>query len=72
MAFKHDPGGDTLHAGKVEVTGRIVHETDKAVLLDDGVTTQWLPRSKVDVEPISEQFVEVFMPEWLAKEKGYV
>ncbi|MFA7504249.1 MAG: hypothetical protein WCZ28_06085 [Burkholderiaceae bacterium] len=72
MAFKHASDGDTLSAGQWEVSGVIVHETEKALLLDDGASKQWLPKSKVTIERLTEDHVTVFMPEWLAKEKGYV
>lgn len=72
MAFKHAPDGDSLVAGKWEITGRIVAETEKAILLEDGTSQQWLPKSKVHVEPLKDDLVTVYLPEWLAKEKGYV
>jgi len=70
MAFKH--AGDTAEAGKWEVVGQIVRETDKAILFTDGGEPQWLPRSRVTVEEGRGGVVSVFMPEWLAKEKGFV
>lgn len=73
MAFRHAHGGDTAEAGLWEVSGRIVRETVKAIHFDDGMTTQWLPRSKIKIRPLdSHGLAEVLMPEWLAKEKKYV
>jgi hypothetical protein len=72
MAFKHSYDADSLVAGKWEVTGRIVTETEKAILLDDGVMRAWLPKSKVQIEPLKDDQVTVYMPEWLAREKKYV
>jgi RNase P/RNase MRP subunit p29 len=71
MAFKYAHTDDP-RAGLFEVTGRIVHETDKALLLDDGTVREWVPKSKVKVEQRRDGTVEVAMPEWLARDKGYV
>ncbi len=71
MAFKH-AYGDTAEAGQWEVAGRIIRETGKAIQLDDGVSQQWLPRSKITIRAADKHgLVEVLMPEWLAKEKKY-
>jgi len=70
--FKHASGGDTMEAGLWEVTGKIVGETDKAIKFTDGGAPQWLPRSRIKIEDGRDGLVNVFMPEWLAKEKGYV
>lgn len=55
---------------------RIVHETDKALLIEQGVTQTWIPRSQLD--HISKKGkhakggfeAEIEMPEWLADDKG--
>lgn len=70
--FQHAFDADTADAGKVEVTGRIVRTTDKAVMLDDGASQQWLPKSKIEIREGRGGLVEVLMPQWLAKEKKYV
>lgn len=72
MAFKHAHDSDTMDAGRWEHSGRIIRETAKAILLDDGVSQQWLPKSKIRIEPQRDGTVSVFMDEWLAKEKRYV
>lgn len=51
-----------------------VHQTKMAVGVrgpKDGETI-WLPKSKIEFEPISEREVRVTLPRWLAKEKGLV
>jgi len=70
MAFKH--GGDTLDTGLCEVEGNILGETIKAVRFTDGGAPQWFPRSKIRIEQRRDGKVAIFLPEWLAREKGYV
>ncbi len=72
MAFRHASGLDTIEAGKWEVSGQIIRETAKGILFDDGSSQQWLPKSKVRVEPQRDGSVSVFMDDWLAKEKRFV
>lgn len=72
MVFRHAWSEDSDLAGKVEVLGTIVQQTDKAVLLSDGTQQQWLPKSKIKIVEDKGGLVEVTMPEWLAKEKKYV
>lgn len=69
MAFKH---ADGRYAGMWEEEGRIVRETDRAILFDNGVTREWLAKSKVKVEALKGELFLIFMPDWLAREKGYV
>jgi hypothetical protein len=72
-AFRHSEDADGLEAGKVEVAGVIVRETAKAILLDEGGREPvWLPKSKVRLQPHSTGLVSVFMPRWLAREKGII
>jgi len=56
---------------RVEVSGRIVRETEKALLVDVGEGEGkeiWLPKSQCEVEDDCTIVVE----EWLAKEKGLI
>lgn len=46
----------------------IVGETDLALRLTDGVTTAWVPKSQVE----TNEDGTFTMPEWLAKEKGFI
>ena len=58
----------------VEIFGTIVHETDSAILLNDGDTEAWLPKSKIDY-PISSGIgddVLVGVEEWLAINAGFI
>lgn len=70
--FRHRFDEDSDLAGMTEVTGRIKHSTDKAILFDDGASQQWLPKRFVKIAELKGGLVEVAMPEWLAKEKKYV
>jgi hypothetical protein len=51
---------------------RIVHQTDKAVLLAFGYEEVWLPLSQIDPEylPLPEEGGEVAVEYWLIQEKG--
>jgi len=55
-----------------EFTCRIVHETEKAFLVDDGSGKEiWIPKAKVlDFVDMPGDAVELTVPEWMAKEKG--
>lgn len=52
----------------VDIAAEIRGETDKAYRLSDGVKTEWVPKSQVE-DNGDGTFA---MPEWLAKEKGFV
>ena len=57
----------------IDIACNIPHATDKAVLVDDGTTKAWLPKSKIEVEPSTDgKSSIVTMPEWLALEKGLI
>ncbi len=45
-----------------------VGETDKAWRVTDGAVTEWVPKSQVE-DNGDRTFT---MPEWLAKEKGFI
>jgi len=56
----------------VDITVIIIHQTDKAVLVDFGGKEHvWLPHSQVEVarSPNGKSHI-VTLPEWLANEKG--
>ena len=57
----------------IEITLEVHHETDEAYLVSDGGEREWIPKSQVKVlAEIDVDYVEVEMPEWLAKEKGFI
>jgi hypothetical protein len=52
----------------IDVAAEIRGETEKAWRLFDGKTTEWVPKSRVD-DNGDGTFT---MPEWLAKDKGFI
>lgn len=58
-----------------EVYVEVEKETDKAILVNDGEDTYWIPKSQIDEE--SEVHHEgdeglLVIPEWLAEDKGMI
>lgn len=51
-----------------DIAAKILAETEKAFLLDDGTKREWVPKSQVE-EHGDGTFT---MPMWLAKDKGFV
>ena len=61
--------------GKVEVEGRVLANTGKAILLqrDGDGHKGWLPLKRITlIESNRDDRAVVTMPPWLAKEKGFV
>jgi hypothetical protein len=52
----------------VDVAAEIRGETDKAWKLYDGARTEWVPKSQVERNDDGT----FAMPEWLAKDKGFI
>jgi hypothetical protein len=52
----------------VDITAEIRGETDKAWRLHDGTKTEWVPKSQVE----NNGDGTFTMPEWLAKDKGFI
>jgi len=52
----------------------LVHETDQAVLIRDCALEVWLPKSQITVEEHETRadLVYVYVPEWLAEDKGLI
>lgn len=70
-AFRHAQTGDGPKAGQWEVIGRIAMTTGRAILVDDGRTTAWLPLSKCTVERLRDGRSAVTMPDWLKRKAGF-
>lgn len=51
-----------------DLSAEIKGETDRAWRLSDGITTEWVPKSQVEKNGDGT----FTMPEWLAKEKGFI
>lgn len=61
---------------KIEVSVTFKHETDRAVLINDGDKDIWLPKSQIEIEggefPEEGEACELLVAEWLAKDKGLI
>ena len=51
-----------------EIAAEIRGETEKAFRLFDGIKTEWVPKSQVE----DNKDGTFTMPEWLAKDKGFI
>lgn len=61
----------------IEITGRILHRTEKAVLFSDtglACDAVWLPLSKIEVYDNDRDATlsDILLPEWVAKEKDLI
>jgi hypothetical protein len=52
----------------VDISAEVRMETEKAWRLHDGAVTEWVPKSQVE-DNGNGTFT---MPEWLAKDKGFI
>lgn len=52
----------------IDIAAEVRGETGKAFRLHDGNTTEWVPKSQVE-DNGDGTFA---MPEWLAKDKGFI
>lgn len=58
---------------EITITLLKIRETDKAIQVSETENEAvWLPKSQIDYEVVNENFIEVTMPEWLYKEKGFI
>lgn len=55
---------------EVEIAVEILAESDKAYKITDGSVTCWIPKSQITDEALDKS--SIFIPEWLAKEKGLI
>lgn len=57
----------------VEIEVEVRVETDKALLVFDGKTECWIPKSQIkDQCEEKGQITSIFISEWLAGEKGLI
>lgn len=59
---------DAQEAKLTDVAAELVRQTEKALLISDGVTEAWVPKSQVE----DNRDGTFTMPEWLAKERGLI
>lgn len=52
----------------VDIAAEVKGETDKAFRIFDGSRTEWVPKSQVEQNDDGT----FTMPEWLAKDKGFI
>lgn len=65
MSRNHDP----LH----DITVQLIHETDKAWLLNDGAKENvWVPKSWGELDNNPDGTYTLTMPESKCKEKGFI
>jgi len=55
----------------VDISCEVMGETNAAYRIYDGTTTEWIPKSQVELHREGRNTV-VVMPEWLAKDKGFI
>ncbi len=55
-------------SGLIDISAEVKGESDKAFKLYDGAKTEWVPKSQVE-DNGDGTFT---MPEWLAKDKGFI
>ena len=53
-----------------EIDADVLRSTDKAILVSDGETAKWLPKSQC--LEIDAKAGKIVIPEWLARDKGFV
>jgi hypothetical protein len=58
----------TIESKLADIAGALRGETDKAFRLYDGKTTEWVPKRLVE----NNGDGTFTMPEWLAKDKGFI
>lgn len=53
---------------------KIKHETERAWLIDDGSGREnlWVPKSQAEAYARQDGTVDLFVEEWIAKEKGLI
>ena len=57
----------------IEITIEVRHETDSAYLVYDGKAEVWVPKSQVsDYCEENGCVTSIFIPEWLALDKGLI
>ena len=55
-----------------DIEGELRGETDKAYRIYDGKTTDWVPKRFVEMTAQDDGTLTFTMPEWMAREKGFV
>lgn len=53
----------------IDISAELRGESEKAYLIFDGAKQEWVPKSQAERDIEGKTFA---MPEWLAKEKGFI
>jgi hypothetical protein len=58
----------------IDIAVTIEHETDMALLVYDGDTKTWVPKSQIQYDEDAQvgDTIDIEMPEWLAMDKGFI
>jgi hypothetical protein len=54
----------------IDIAVELVHQTEKAWLVNDGVKDHWIPKSIGEMDHQQGRVYELTIPEWMATEKG--
>lgn len=60
--------GEVQRSNLTDIAAKVVRETEKAWLIDDGAKQVWIPKSQAEKNP-DNTFT---LPEWMALEKGLI
>lgn len=68
------PKYSTTVRAEVELTGTIVHETDKAILFHESVSEvkAWIPLSQVSQIHREDAATRILCTKWIAETKGFI
>lgn len=55
-----------------EITVTLMATTERAIQIDDGTNTVWLPKSQIEYEDNHDGTWTVTAPIWLLKDKGLI
>jgi hypothetical protein len=65
-----------MSSESVEFYCELKHETSAAYLVDECGSEVWIPKSQISEESITRnndvEYLNFFIPEWLALEKGMI
>lgn len=55
-----------------DIEVEVKHETDKAMLVTDGIVEAWTPKSQIEQRDSDGDNEILYIPTWLAKKAGFV
>jgi hypothetical protein len=56
----------------IQIACMIKHQTESALLIDNGDQECWLPKSVVEVDRLGDESAIVSVPKWLASRRGLI